>query len=259
MGVSRACARKWVNRWRLHGDAGLQDRPSSPHRSPNATPASAIEQIESWRREHKWSAQRITDELVSIGFCDRPTDCQSTPDPARPRQTPLHRPRRREQPEAGKDHRPMVRTHGAPGCEEGRPGRSAATSTCTPSSMDSHGSPTQNRWAMRRAQRLLPSRPSERSGSPPTASTTTSNPHTSSSALPGVPAPATGHRQAPCRPAPSGRSLLVRRPPSPPAQPHSEHRLQRRRPYPIRFPGGRIKPNVSQLAQVPLEDSEDHT
>lgn len=43
-------------------------RPSSPHRSPNATPAWVIEQIESWRRELKWSARRITDELVSIGF-----------------------------------------------------------------------------------------------------------------------------------------------------------------------------------------------
>jgi hypothetical protein len=55
-------------RWRLHGDARLQDRPPSPHRSPNATPAWVIEQIESWRREHKRSAQRITDERVSIGF-----------------------------------------------------------------------------------------------------------------------------------------------------------------------------------------------
>ncbi|MEU1180820.1 helix-turn-helix domain-containing protein [Streptomyces sp. NPDC005820] len=25
MGISRACASKWVKRWRLHGDAGLQD------------------------------------------------------------------------------------------------------------------------------------------------------------------------------------------------------------------------------------------
>ncbi|MBT2675869.1 IS481 family transposase [Streptomyces sp. ISL-14] len=68
MGISRACASKWVNRWRLHDNAGLQDRPSSPHRSPNATPAWVIQQIESWSREHKWSVQRITDELVSIGF-----------------------------------------------------------------------------------------------------------------------------------------------------------------------------------------------
>lgn len=67
MGISRACASKWVNRWRLHGDAGLLDRSSTPHRSPNATPASVIEQIETWRRGHKWSAQRITDELADLG------------------------------------------------------------------------------------------------------------------------------------------------------------------------------------------------
>ena len=68
MGISRACASKWVNRWRRHGDAGLLERSSSPHRSPNATPAWAIEQIETWRREHKWSAQRIAVELADLGF-----------------------------------------------------------------------------------------------------------------------------------------------------------------------------------------------
>lgn len=68
MGISRACASKWVNRWRRHGDAGLRDRPSSPHRSPNVTPVWVIEEIEIWRRERKWSAQRITDELADLGF-----------------------------------------------------------------------------------------------------------------------------------------------------------------------------------------------
>jgi transposase len=68
MGISRACASKWVNRWRHHGDAGFQDRSSTPHRSPNATPAWVIDQAETWRREHKWSAQRITDELANVGF-----------------------------------------------------------------------------------------------------------------------------------------------------------------------------------------------
>lgn len=67
MGISRACASKWVNRWRRHGDAGLHDRPSTPHRSPHATPAWVIKHIETWRREHKWSAQRITDELADLG------------------------------------------------------------------------------------------------------------------------------------------------------------------------------------------------
>lgn len=68
MGISRACASKWVNRWRCHGDAGLQDRSSTPHRSPHATPAWVLERIETWRREHKWSANRITYELVELGF-----------------------------------------------------------------------------------------------------------------------------------------------------------------------------------------------
>ena len=57
MGISPACASKWVNRWRRHGDVGLRDRSSAPRHSPNATPAWVIEQIEAWRREHKGSAQ----------------------------------------------------------------------------------------------------------------------------------------------------------------------------------------------------------
>ena len=68
MGISRACASKWVNRWRRHGDLGLLDRSSTPHNSPNATPVWVIEQIESWRREKKWSAARITHELTDQGF-----------------------------------------------------------------------------------------------------------------------------------------------------------------------------------------------
>lgn len=68
MGISRACASKWVSRWRRHGDAGLQDRSSTPHRSPHATPAWVVENIETWRREHKWAAQRITDELADLGY-----------------------------------------------------------------------------------------------------------------------------------------------------------------------------------------------
>lgn len=68
MGISRARASKWVNRWRRHGDAGLHDRSSSPRRSPSTTPAWVITEVESWRREHKRSAQRITDELADLGF-----------------------------------------------------------------------------------------------------------------------------------------------------------------------------------------------
>jgi hypothetical protein len=101
-GISRACAGKWVNRRRLHGDAGSQDRPSSPHRSPNTTPAWVIEQIKSWRRELKWSAQRITDELVRIGFVvdRRPLRAPRRPLALRGAERPHHPCRRREPPPA---------------------------------------------------------------------------------------------------------------------------------------------------------------
>lgn len=67
MGISRACASKWVNRWRRHGEIGLLDRSSIPHHSPRATPAEVIDQIETWRRTHTWSASRITHELAGRG------------------------------------------------------------------------------------------------------------------------------------------------------------------------------------------------
>lgn len=68
MGISRACASKWVNRWRRHGELGLLDRSSAPHHSPTATPPTVVGQIETWRRERKWSAQRITHELAGQGI-----------------------------------------------------------------------------------------------------------------------------------------------------------------------------------------------
>lgn len=68
MGISRACASKWVTRWRRHGDLGLHDRPSTPHHSPTATDAEVIAQIEDWRRVKKWPATRITHELAQQGI-----------------------------------------------------------------------------------------------------------------------------------------------------------------------------------------------
>jgi len=63
MGISRACASKWVNRWRREGAAGLHDRSSTPRRQPTASPPEVVARIEAWRRERKWSARRIAHEL----------------------------------------------------------------------------------------------------------------------------------------------------------------------------------------------------
>lgn len=38
-GVSRQCAHRWVRRFRDHGEVGLHDRSSAPHRRPTRTPA----------------------------------------------------------------------------------------------------------------------------------------------------------------------------------------------------------------------------
>jgi transposase InsO family protein len=68
MGISRQCASKWVNRHRKYGEAGLLDRPSVPHHQPTATSAQVVARIEAMRREHKWSARRITLELAGEGI-----------------------------------------------------------------------------------------------------------------------------------------------------------------------------------------------
>ena len=67
MGISRACASKWVHRYRLHGDTGLEDRPSVPHSQPTATPPVVVARIEQLRRDKKWSARRIQLELTNEG------------------------------------------------------------------------------------------------------------------------------------------------------------------------------------------------
>ncbi|MFJ2022149.1 IS481 family transposase [Streptomyces nodosus] len=67
MGISRATASKWVNRYRHHGELGLHDRSSTPHRQPTATAPDMVARIEKMRRTHKWSAARIAHELAADG------------------------------------------------------------------------------------------------------------------------------------------------------------------------------------------------
>ncbi|GGF49933.1 IS481 family transposase [Microbacterium sorbitolivorans] len=65
MGISRATASKWVNRYRRFGELGLRDRSSAPIRQPTATPGETVAKIEIMRRERKWPAARIAFELVA--------------------------------------------------------------------------------------------------------------------------------------------------------------------------------------------------
>lgn len=67
MGISRATASKWVNRYRKYGALGLHDRSSAPIGQPTATPAATVARIEEMRREKKWPASRIAFELHAEG------------------------------------------------------------------------------------------------------------------------------------------------------------------------------------------------
>ena len=70
MGISRACASKWVNRHRVLGDAGLRDGSSAPHTSPSRIPDDVIALACHMRRENKWSAAKISGELAGQhGIC----------------------------------------------------------------------------------------------------------------------------------------------------------------------------------------------
>ncbi len=53
MGISRQCAHKWVRRFRIEGEAGLEDRSSRPHRCPNQTPPDVEDAVIAARREHR--------------------------------------------------------------------------------------------------------------------------------------------------------------------------------------------------------------
>ena len=62
IGCSRETVFKWLRRWRAEGGAGLQDRRSRPHRSPQRVHRARERQIVRLRRQ-RWSTPRIADQL----------------------------------------------------------------------------------------------------------------------------------------------------------------------------------------------------
>ena len=63
MGVSRQCAHRWVARFDSEGEAGLYDRSSRPHRSPNRTSPEVEARVLAARREHRRGQDWIGPEL----------------------------------------------------------------------------------------------------------------------------------------------------------------------------------------------------
>src|SRR5690625_573940 len=61
--VARGTVSKWVSRYRLGGEAALQDRSSRPYRSPNQTPQRTERRIIALRVTRRWGPHRIAYHL----------------------------------------------------------------------------------------------------------------------------------------------------------------------------------------------------
>ena len=61
--VDAKTVRKWRDRYLAEGEAGLEDRSSRPHRSPNRTPRSIRRRVIHLRRERRWGADHIGFEV----------------------------------------------------------------------------------------------------------------------------------------------------------------------------------------------------
>jgi len=61
--VSVTCAARWANRYRQHGAAGLADRSSRPHHSPQRLPARRERRIIGLRVTRRWGPARIAGHL----------------------------------------------------------------------------------------------------------------------------------------------------------------------------------------------------
>ncbi|GAA2626874.1 IS481-like element IS1649 family transposase [Streptomyces vastus] len=89
MGISRATAHKWIDRWRSEGEAGLIDRSSRPRTTPHRTPARVEARVCRLRQTRKLGPARIgpilglrastvhrvlaRHGLNRLAFLDRPT------------------------------------------------------------------------------------------------------------------------------------------------------------------------------------------
>jgi transposase InsO family protein len=63
-GCSERTAYKWLARFDLEGEAGLEDRSSAPKTSPTRLAHGLVDAIERLRRQNRWSGPRIAEQLT---------------------------------------------------------------------------------------------------------------------------------------------------------------------------------------------------
>ena len=70
-GVCPRTIRKWVDRYRIEGLAGLNDRSSRPHRLHRPTPQAVVEQVEALRRQRRTGKQIAAELHISPATVSR--------------------------------------------------------------------------------------------------------------------------------------------------------------------------------------------
>lgn len=68
MGVSRHCVQRWLQRHRLEGIGGLEDRSSRPRISPSRTPARVEQELIRLRRAERWGRDQLA---AAVGVSPR--------------------------------------------------------------------------------------------------------------------------------------------------------------------------------------------
>lgn len=63
MGVSRRCVKRWIERYRAEGEAGLVDRSSRPHISPTRTSPGREEAVLELRQRERIGREEIAARL----------------------------------------------------------------------------------------------------------------------------------------------------------------------------------------------------
>lgn len=71
VGVCPRTVRKWVERYRCEGPAGLRDRSSRPHRLRNPTPRAVVTQVEALRRARRTGKQIAAETGISPASVSR--------------------------------------------------------------------------------------------------------------------------------------------------------------------------------------------
>jgi transposase InsO family protein len=66
--VSGSTPTRWHARWVEEGEAGLEDRSSRPHTSPQQTPVEVEDRVEALRREHKVGPDQLVGRLAEQGI-----------------------------------------------------------------------------------------------------------------------------------------------------------------------------------------------